>query len=351
MVISTNSENPIDEFNTLLNKTLNELTTEAKKKENEYKKLEGNKLEPKVYEIMVSNAKNTPFENTIELISGQKFPDIIAQKYFGVEVKTSKQDHWTTTGNSVLETTRVDGIEKIFLLFGKMYPPIEFRYRNYEDCLSEVVVTHSPRYLIDMNLKDGNTIFDKIEIPYNVLRKKSNPIKPILDYYKKQLKEGEEVWWIDQNEEKSKNLIIKFWNSLTMSQRNYYKAIGMVLFPEIFYSDFNRFALWLYDSQSIICPNIRDQFSAGGQHTITWQNTTYKNIPQILKRLSELKENIISIFNTTKSQNFYDYWEIPQIKNPREDWIDLVHQNLKKNPLGVYLKPYLKSLVFEEIKE
>ena len=129
----------------------------------------------------------TPFENSIELISGQRFPDIIANKYYGVEVKTTIKNHWTTTGNSVLEGTRVDGIERIYMLFGKMVSPIEFKCRPYEECLSEVVVTHSPRYLINMDLKEGNTIFDKLKIPYDTLRKEQNPVKPIIDYYRKRL--------------------------------------------------------------------------------------------------------------------------------------------------------------------
>lgn len=112
------------------------------------------------------------FENTIELIGGQKFPDIVANKYYGIEVKTTTQNHWKTTGNSVLEGTRVDDVERIYMLFAKLASPIEFRCRPYEEVLSEVVVTHSPRYLIDMNLKVGNTIFDKIKMPYDTLRKK-----------------------------------------------------------------------------------------------------------------------------------------------------------------------------------
>lgn len=41
---------------------------------------------------MAQTAKGTPFEDSIELIPGQRFPDIIAKKYYGVEVKTSKQN-------------------------------------------------------------------------------------------------------------------------------------------------------------------------------------------------------------------------------------------------------------------
>ena len=345
MVISTNSEPPIEKFKNLLNNTLKDLIAEANKKEDEFKKLEGNKLEPKVFEIMSSNAKETPFENTIKLVGGQKFPDIIAHKYFGVEVKTSKRDHWKTTGNSVLESTRVDGIEKIFLLFGKMYPPIEFKYRSYEECLSEVVVTHSPRYFIDMDLEEGNTIFDKIQIPYNILRKKDNPIKPIIDYYRDQLKEGEEVWWIDQEGEESKSLIIKFWNSLSKQKKEEYVAKGMILFPEVFAGNYNQFTLWLYENQSVICPNVRDQFSAGGQSIITWKNKTYRKIPQVIKKLTELTDKVSEILYDISKQELTKYWEGFNKKSIKERWIELVHQNVPNNPLKGNLKEFLEDKI------
>jgi len=65
----------------------------------------------------------TIFENQIELVSGQKFPDIVAyinqNKAFGVEVKTTKQKKWKSTGSSIFEGTRVPNVENIYLLFGK----------------------------------------------------------------------------------------------------------------------------------------------------------------------------------------------------------------------------------------
>ncbi len=152
MVISSNPEPNKPIFQSLIDTTIQSLDYEAKRNQMKYLSLLGNKLENVVADVMSRNAKGTPFENSIELISGQRFPDIIANKFYGVEVKTTKQNHWTTTGNSVLEGTRVDGIERIFMLFGKMVNPVEFKCRPYEDCLSEVVVTHSPRYLINMDL-------------------------------------------------------------------------------------------------------------------------------------------------------------------------------------------------------
>ena len=40
----------------------------------------GRNLEPFVKDVMTEIAVGTPFENSIELIGGQKFPDIITKK-------------------------------------------------------------------------------------------------------------------------------------------------------------------------------------------------------------------------------------------------------------------------------
>lgn len=345
MVVSINPEPSIEEFNKLLEGTINFLSAESKTKEEEYLKLLGTKLEDKVLDIMSENAKGTPFENSIELISGQKFPDIISNNFFGVEVKTTKQNHWRTTGNSVLESTRVGGIEKIFMLFGKMHTPVEFKYKPYEDCLSEVVVTHSPRYQIDMNLVKGKTFFEKIDIPYDILRNKQNPIKLIMTYYRSLLKEGEDVWWLDQEEERSKSLIIKFWNSLASSDRNKYVAKGMVYFPEVFKRDFNQFAFWLYENESIICPNVRDQFTAGGKGNIEWKNKTYSNIPRVVIKLSDCIESIKSEISIITENELKRYWEEDNVKDAKSQWIDKICQNTGDMGLSINLKEYLHEKI------
>jgi len=289
MVISLNPNPEKKIFQSLLNNTIETLDIESKRNKKEYLNLLGKKLEDVVAEIMTENAKGTPFENSIELISGQKFPDIIANKYYGVEVKSKKQNHWITTGNSVLEGTRIDGIEKIFIIFGKMFSPIEFKCKPYEECLSDVVVTHSPRYLINMNLNVGQTIFEKLDIPYERLRNSDNPIKPITNYYRQFLKPGEEIWWLDQDEPKSTGIIIKLWNNLPVDTRNFYMLKSMILFPEIFSNradKFNRLAIWLVNMEGIVCPNIRDIFTAGGQGEIMWDSKTFRKIPKVIVKLS-----------------------------------------------------------------
>ena len=228
MLISINKDVDNSDFEKLLDTTVETLYSESTKSKDRYLQLLGHKLEDEVYDGMSSSAKNTPFEGTIELISGQKFPDIIANNFYGVEVKSTKQNHWKTTGNSILESTRVEEIQKIYMLFGKIHEPIEFKYRPYEECLYDVIVTHSPRYAIDMNLEQGKTIFDKVSIEYDIVRQSSNPIKPFKDYYRNKLAEGQELWWLDNDEYTPDSIIFKLWKTIPLEEK---ENIGANIFP------------------------------------------------------------------------------------------------------------------------
>ena len=163
MIISVNPTPTMAEFALLMKRTDQLLTNDAAKRPKYYVTRNGSPLEDDVKAALDECAIGTPFENTIEKISGQKFPDIVAAKLYGVEVKSTKENHWTSTGSSILESSRVADVERIFMTFGKLGGnPIAFRSRPYEECLSGIAVTHMPRYLIDMRLNQGETIFDKM---------------------------------------------------------------------------------------------------------------------------------------------------------------------------------------------
>jgi len=334
MIISVNSNQEKSEFNSLLNNTIDELNIHAKNSLKKVSTLLGRNLEPYVKDVMSDLAVGTAFENTIELIGGQKFPDIIAKKYYGIEVKTTTQNHWKTTGNSVLESTRVDGVERIFMLFAKLSTPIEFRCRPYEEVLSEVVVTHSPRYLIDMNLEKGKTIFDKIKIPYSKLRENDNPIKPIVDYYKSKLKPGEELWWMDNETNKSSNIVIRIWNNLSIIEKQELKIRAMVYFPELFGNSsdkFGRFAVWLVTRKAVVCPNVRDLFTAGGKTNYTFGKKTYQKVPRVFVNLFDNTSDILGIIVQTPAIELSEFWNIKTTeKNKLSDWIKLVSSNSSK---------------------
>jgi hypothetical protein len=335
MIISENSTPNRREFDTLIGSTINELNNHAQKSSKKIATLMGRNLEPYVRDVMKELSAGTPFENSIELVSGQKFPDIIAKKYYGVEVKTTTQNHWKTTGNSVLETTRVEDVKRIFMLFAKLASPIEFRCRPYEEVLSEVVVTHSPRYLVDMNLGKGQTIFDKIKISYDTLRKKENPIRPIVDYYKNSLKPGEELWWMDvENNSKPSNIVIRIWNNLPSAEKQELKNRAMVYFPELFGNSsdkFSRLAIWLATREAVVCPNVRDLFTAGGKNDYVINKKMYQKVPRIFLNLFDNSPSIFQTIIDTSSVELSEYWKIKTTdKTKLFDWIDLVVEYSKR---------------------
>ena len=68
------------------------LNRDAIKRPTYYAQRAGNPLEQDVKEALDACAVGSPFEGTIEIISGARFPDIIAAKYYGVEVKSGTKE-------------------------------------------------------------------------------------------------------------------------------------------------------------------------------------------------------------------------------------------------------------------
>ena len=342
MIISVNSKAEKTSFEGLLSCSLYTLQQRAKEYPKVYMSLVGTKLEKEIVNVLNENAINTPFENSIELVSGQKFPDIVAKKYYGVEVKTTQKNHWCTTGSSIAEGTRVSDVERIFMLFGKMCNPVEFRCRPYEECLSDVVVTHSPRYLINMELKQGQTFFDKLKIPYDELRKQDNPIQTVVKYYKSQLKNGENLWWTGgDDEQNTNNLIIRLWNNLTKTEKEILIAQGYCLFPELLSTSpdkFNRFALWLSTKKGVVCPYVRDQFTAGGKVEIVAANGRKMIVPQIYGRLYSNIQNIEREINHFSVDELSDSWGCVVTENNKyQIWKQILLQYGDKEALEIIL--------------
>ncbi|WP_439243625.1 hypothetical protein [Lonepinella sp. BR2474] len=227
----------------------------------------GNKFEQFVFESMQAVAQNTVFEHALYRTSDREFPDIIAKGYWGVEVKFTKDDKWLSIGNSILESSRVSSVEKIYIFFGKCGGVPEIKYRRYEDCLSGISVTHYPRYQIDMTLAEGHSIFDKIGISYDELRQDKRPVSKIRQYYKKQLKNNDSLWWIDE-ESTAKQFAIYSFANLEQQQKDKLIAESFILFPEILSNKQDKYAkacaFWV-SYYSVICPNMRDLYSAGGK--------------------------------------------------------------------------------------
>ena len=72
-------------FVDLMDKTERILNTEASAQPDEYKRLNSSTLESCAFEKIRLACSGTPFNaDEVKLISGQRFPDIIADKYYGI---------------------------------------------------------------------------------------------------------------------------------------------------------------------------------------------------------------------------------------------------------------------------
>lgn len=335
MIISKRAEAKENSFEILLSGGISAIQAEALRAPKRYCGLSSSDFEKEVFSSMVISSKRTEFEGTIQLISGHKFPDIVAKRYYGVEVKITKQDHWRSTGNSVLETTRIEGVERIYLFFGKLVTPPKFKFRKYEECLYNIAVTHSPRYLIDMELSFGNTIFDKMETEYDILRKRDNPIKEVVRYFRKIAKKGEEPWWMDPGDEVDATLspTVTLWGNLEEERQNRFRNEAMARFPEIFgrsQTKYQNFAAWLAARYGVVDSSLRDRFTAGGQQAIVINGVTYPKIPKVFYYLQKNAKEIIGIVSKLTADEVRHYWDIKEYIKTKElvdKWVCLVIQH------------------------
>lgn len=343
-------------FGELMQKTECLMNEQAKNKSDVYRNLSAIQVENISVETIKRACDNTPFHaDEIKLISGQRFPDIVAEKYYGVEVKTTKANHWMSTGSSIVESTRDLNVEDIYMLFGKLGGDVpEFKCRPYEDVLYDIAVTHSPRYLINMEIDKNETIFSKIGVPYNEFRKSSDAIDKVRCYYRekaRKTKRQEMPWWItSDNSESAVSFNIRLWNTLSLEEKRSLLAKCMILFPEALNpakrpDKYNQTTLWLCSYQQVVMPNIRDLYSAGGRITHVDGKKLKKNVPQVFNQIIQHIDLIRDMLqNPTKEMMMLisDYNPILLKGNDLfSNWLDICCGFIQNEE--VRLKEWIKS--------
>lgn len=332
------ADNAFSDFMVLTENHLNEL---SKNNPSKFANLTGSELEQVSVSAMKEIAPQTPFRSDeIQLVSAQNFPDIIAEKYYGVEVKSTKQNHWTSTGSSIVESTRNQYVDNIYMLFGKLGgTPPEFKCKPYQDCLYDIAVTHSPRYLINMELEKNETIFSKMGTTYDDLRTSPNSIEQVRKYYRnKALSENkkEMPWWLSGSAAESA-FNVRHFSSLTPKEKQHIVAEMFLLFPTIIGNTstdkFINVSLWLCTYHYILASNLRDYFSAGGKIKYV-DGVKLKNpIPAIIGRVVNNSSIIKKLL-----QNTFDFEILSLVKefnfillengleNIYDTWIDVVEK-------------------------
>lgn len=304
-----------DEFENILKRTKEECEAVISQENREFSS--GTDFEGFVYNQMEEKIEETyRIKGDLKHEGVSIFPDITCGE-FGVEVKKS-QSGWKSTGNSVNEGNRVSGIEKIYLFFLNE-PEGEISVRSYEDCLYSVAVTHYPRYKIDMEQPPEESVFKQMGIDYEEFREQDYPIQKIRNYMRNQLKKGDKVWWLDSHE-RTISATVKPWGKVDTDRKDDLKAELMVLFPEVFSSEYVGPAIYLLEEYQVLAHNARDLFSSGGEEKVVLENGK-KEVSRIYKNLQEWAPKIRNILRDAGKEKLQSKWETSKpIEDPEITW-------------------------------
>ena len=332
LVISTNNRPDGSAFADLMKVSTRRLNDKMSVDESKYLNAKPDAVEDLVCKTMTECAVGTPFEGSISLVSGHRFPDILAGKYYGTEVKSTKSDKWDSFGNSIFENTRLKDVERIYVTFGKMIKPVRFKSKPYEDCISGVVVDHSPRYHIDMTIQEEGreTIFEVMRTTYDEFRRLPvhDQIEMIAKKSKEKLAKGETLWWHPEVEEYIAPPSIRLMSAFSKEDKERLISEAYCFFPELFGSSskkYNRYVLWLITDKSIATGNARDGFSSGGQVEFQLKDGSMVKIPATIGRLIKYHEMIANVINKTPSGILKDRWNVSSIQDDRiSQWIGLI---------------------------
>lgn len=284
------------------------------------------------------------------------FPDIIVdfggQGRYGIEVKSSSSatsKSWKINGNSILGSTKQDVMDT-YIIFGKTaLGHQEFRYKRYEDAVANVVVTHSPRYAIDLDLAPGETFFERSGISYQEMQQSESPIQLVTDYFKRQ---GLSAWWLTE----SAPAALRLYSDLSPFEQEELIGYCLAHFPELFSKSskkFYRSAVWLTTVRSVIAPSLRDSFTAGGKADITTENATYHTLPRIYTILREHRRIVLRTLNEAPAEELAEDWNWPyDLRNTFKEkfglWVALVCENTShKKYDGHSIKDILLDIMAE----
>jgi hypothetical protein len=238
--------------------------------------------------------------NEVILHSGRKFPDIVFKdSAFGVEIKTA-QKGWSCLGNSVAASTLVDGVSQVYLLFGSGESSFEAKFARYEDAVRSVEVTHSPRYVLDMDVPPGGSYFQRIGKDLADMLAMDDPISCVVEEARRNLRPGEHLWWISAG--MASPMTIRLWSKIDAAERRRLISSAFAFFPVSILScseaDYSDFVVWLSQKHSILHPCVRDSFTAGGRvSSLEFGAGVLEDVPKVFKTLhrhiSEIIDTVI----------------------------------------------------------
>ena len=185
-------------------------------------------------------------------------------------MKFTLSDTWRSVANSVLETNRIEAVEVVYIVFGKMGGVPEIRWGLYADSVVHVRTSHVPRF--EVELFADKSLFQLMGLDYDKFRAlpMHEKMVHIRAYAKGRLKQGERLWWLEDSPDADHALPIqaRLYTSLTAAEKSRFRAEAALLCPGIVASGrvknkYDDAVLYLLTYRGVLCHQARDLFSAG----------------------------------------------------------------------------------------
>lgn len=351
IIIDNSSSHSYLDFKSLMTKS-EDLLNAKSLEDQSVKDLTPSEVESYATDCIKESCHGTNFSpGEIILVSHTTFPDIIAAGKYGVEVKTTKSNHWTSIGSSIMESTRPKSVEQIYMLFGKLGgDKAQFKCRPYDQVLSDITVTHSPRYLIDMQLNEGETIFDRMKTTYDEFRTSGNAISSVRRYYRSLFQEDQSApWWLtNEQDDRGMGIGVRTWDTLSLEEKESIRSLFLLLFSrQILQSNYKPIALWAVAAKGILLYNARDFFSAGGKLQYAKSQSDVKRLlsrklPQsygfVVNGASSLKSHLLENQDFFQEARGYAEELCPEIdtlspERAYSSWLSLIENQRTITPL------------------
>jgi hypothetical protein len=254
------------------------------------------------------------------------FPDF-ALGEFGVEVKFTKHDTWRSVANSVFEGRRSQGVQYVYVVFGKAGGIPEVRFAPYGECVVHVRASHVPRF--EMDLSATKSLFLTMGISYEEFSELDEVGKMlhIREYARARLKEGERLWWLgdETNADHAVPIAARLYTKISMEEKRKARAEAALLCPQIVCSSRTRqkyddVALFLVTYRGILAHNARDLFSAG---SVALRANATRGGNYLMRALKDLGPEMREAAATLPMELFEEYWEeAPEPPDRIRRWLE-----------------------------
>lgn len=255
----------------------------------------------------------------------QAFPDI-AIGDFGIEVKFTANDTWRSVANSILETNRIDAVQYVYIVFGKMGGTPAVRWGEYEKSVMHVRTSHVPRFEVEIGAE--HSLFELIGISYDEFRvsEMHEKMEYIRKYARSRLKPGERLWWLEDQpgEEHTLPIQARLFTKLPSEEKKKLRAEAVLLCPEVVSSGRSRnkyddVVLYLLTYHGVLAHQARDLFSAGSVANPTNDN---KGGIYIQRAIELLEDEIREAAMRMDDALFVEYWGVSIPPNQRiREWL------------------------------